>query len=174
MPEELVGHARFLFGLRQQAGDNAANLARHAVRLQWPDVYLAKATLAGRRCELAHGALVSAFQALADATREYERGFAMALLRSGDGAEARAMTAPVRLLDESAAVEVARLREACTQALANAADACNLPFQTSAIFNTTWPVRRSEVPDHYADRGEIRPMGWKGFGPQPLLHVDAK
>jgi hypothetical protein len=176
VPEDLVGHARFLFGLRQEAGDNAANLARHAVRLQWPDVYLAKATLAGRRCELAHGALVGAFQALADATREYERGLAMALLRSGDGREGRAMIAPVRLLDESAAVEVARLREACTRALTNAADACSLPFETSATFDTKWPVRRSEVPEDYADpyRGEIRPMGWKGFGSQPLLHVDAK
>lgn len=68
VPEELVGRARFLFGLRQEAGDNAADLARHAVRLQWSDAYLSKATPAGRRCELAHGALVNAFQALADAT----------------------------------------------------------------------------------------------------------
>lgn len=64
VPEELVGHAQFLFGLRQEAGNNAANLARQAVRLQWSDAYLSKAALAGRRCELAHGALVNAFQAL--------------------------------------------------------------------------------------------------------------
>jgi hypothetical protein len=176
VPEELVGHARFLFGLRREAGDNAADLARHAVRLQWSDAYLSKATLAGRRCELAHGALVNAFQALADATREYERGLAMALLRSGDGPEARALTVPVRLLDESAAVEVARLREVCSRALANAADACSLRFESSATFDTKWPVRRSEVPEEHQDpyKGELRPMGWKGLGPQPILHVDAK
>jgi len=46
VPEGLVGHARFLFGLRQEAGDNAANLSRHAVRLQWPDAHLSKASLA--------------------------------------------------------------------------------------------------------------------------------
>jgi hypothetical protein len=176
VPEELVGCAQFLYALRQEAGDQATDLSRHAVRLQWPDVYLSKATLAGRRCELAHGALVNAFQALSDATREYERGLSMALLRSGDGPQARAMTAPVRLLDESAAVEVARLREVCGRALVNAADACRLPFESSATFDTKWPVRRSEVPGEHEDpyRGEHRPMGWQGFGPQPMLHVDAK
>jgi hypothetical protein len=119
---------------------------------------------------------VNAFQALSDATREYERGLSMALLRSGDGPQARAMTAPVRLLDESAAVEVARLREVCGRALVNAADACRLPFESSATFDTKWPVRRSEVPGEHEDpyRGEHRPMGWQGFGPQPMLHVDAK
>ena len=75
VPEELVGHAHFLFGLRREAADNALQLSRHAVRLRWPDGYLGKVTLAGRRCEVAHGALVTAFQALADATREYERGW---------------------------------------------------------------------------------------------------
>src|SRR4051812_42273198 len=61
IPEELVGHARYLFGLRQEAADNAARLSRHAVRLRWPDGYLGKATLAGKRCEVAHGALIRAF-----------------------------------------------------------------------------------------------------------------
>lgn len=86
------------------------------------------------------------------------------------------MTAAVRLLDESAALEVARLREVCGRALANAADACNLRFETSAIFEIMWPVRRSEVREAGEDlyQGEARPMGWQGFGPQPLLHVDAK
>lgn len=176
VPEELVGHARFLFGLRQEAADDAADLSRHAVRLRWPDGYLAKTTLAGRRCELAHGALVNAFQALADATREYERGLATALLCSGDGAESRAMSMPVRLLDDSAALEVARLREVCALALTHAADACNLRFESSAVFDTKWPVRRSEVPEVGVDpyHGETRPLGWQGLGPQPLLHVDAK
>lgn len=176
VPEELVGHSRFLFGLRQEASDNALNLARHAVRLRWPDAYLARMTLAGRRCELAHGALVNAYQALADATNEYERGLARALLLSGDGPGARALTAPLRLLDEGAAAEVANLRQACRRALTNVGEACNLRFETSAIFETNWPVRRSEVADPSVDpyRGETQPMGWKGLGPQPLLHVDAK
>src|SRR4051794_30852990 len=47
VPEELVGHVRYLFGLRQEAADNAWQLSRHAVRLRWPDAYLGKATLAG-------------------------------------------------------------------------------------------------------------------------------
>ena len=176
VPEALVGHARYLFGLRQEAADLAVDLSRHAVRLRWPDGYLAKTTLAGRRCELAHGALVIALQALADATREYERGLATAVLCSGDGAQARAMSMPVRLLDDTAAVEVAQLREVCTRALTHAAEACNLRFESSAVFDTKWPVRRSEVPGDGVDpyHGEIRPMGWRGFGPQPLLHVDAK
>lgn len=176
VPEELAGHVGFLFGLRQEAQANAAELARHAVRLRWSDSYLSKATLAGRRCELAHGALVSAFRALADAAKEYERGLPMALLRAGDGPRSRPSIAPVRLLDESAAVEVARLREACGEALVKAADSCRLRFGSSATFDTKWPVRRSEVPSdhkgHYS--GEHRPIGWQGFGPQPMLHVDAK
>jgi len=174
VPEELEGHVRYLFGLRREAADNAANLARHRVRLQWSDVYLSKATLAGRRCELAHGALVNAFQAMSDAAKEYERGLPMALLRSGDGAQA--LTAPVRLLNESAAVEVARLREACASALVTAADACRLRFESSVTFETKWPVRRSEVVKRHGDpyRGELRPIGWNGLGRQPMFHVDAK
>lgn len=174
IPEELEGHVRYLFGLRREAADNAANLARHRVRLGWSDVYLSKATLAGRRCELAHGALIQAFHTMAEAAKEYERGVPMALLRSGDGAHA--LTAPVRLLSESAAVEVAGLREACTQALVTAADASGLRFGSSAIFDTRWPVRRSEVAHLDGDpyNGELRPIGWAGLGPQPMLHVDAK
>jgi hypothetical protein len=68
-----------LFGLRQEAEDHVADLGRHAVRLRWPDGYLAKTPLARKRCELAHGALVSAFQSLEDAIREYERGLTAAL-----------------------------------------------------------------------------------------------
>lgn len=176
VPEELVGHVRYLSGLRQEAQDNAFNLARHAVRLQWPDAYVSKATTAARRCEIAHGALVTAFRALADAAREYERGLPMALVKSGDGPEARNLTAPVRLLDEEAASEVAHLREGCREALTTAAEACGLRFNSSALFDTKWPVRRSEIPPKREDvfRGEVRPMGWDGLGSQPLLHVDAK
>src|SRR5689334_12212531 len=72
--EELVGHARYLFGLRSEAEDNAEELSRHAVRLSWPDRYLGRTTLAGKRCTLEHGASMIAFRALADATQEYERG----------------------------------------------------------------------------------------------------
>lgn len=176
VPEALVGHVRYLYGLRQEAQDNAFNLARHAVRLQWPDAYVSKAATAARRCEVAHGALVTAFRALADAAREYERGVPMGLVKSGDGPEARSLTAPVRLLGEESATEVAELREVSREALTTAAEACGPRFETSALFETKWPVRRSEIPDEQADlyRGEVRPMGWSGLGSQPLLHVDAK
>jgi hypothetical protein len=176
VPEELVGHVRYLFGLRQEATDNVARLSRHAVQLRWPDGYLAKVTLAGKRCQLAHGALIQAFDALASATREYERGLAAALLTSGDGASARAYAMPVRLLDQSSSEEVARLREVCERALTHAADSCQLAPASHTLFDTKWPIRRSEVtvagPDVYL--GEVRPMAWTGCGPEPLLHVDAR
>lgn len=176
VPEELVGHTRYLFGLRREAEDNARELSRHAVRLHWPDAYLSRTTLAGKRCALAHGALVTAFQALADASREYERGLATALRWSGDGAQARAPSMPLRMLDESSAAEVVRLRGVCERALTQAADACNLRVRSLTVFDTTWPSRRSEVTRHETDpyQGEIGPMRWTGFGPQPLLHVDAR
>lgn len=176
VPEQLVGHARYLFGLRQEANDHAIEFSRHAVRLQWADAFLSKATFTGKRCQLAHGALIGAFQTLADATKEYERGLAVALLHAGGGVEVRMLSEPVRLLNEDAAAEVARLREECRRALTNAADACKLKFETSAIFEIRWPVRRSEIPDPGEDPYgvESRPMGWSGFGPQPLLHVDAR
>lgn len=176
IPEQLVGHYRYLYGLRQEAADNATHLGRHAVRLRWPDGYMGKATLASKRCEVAHGALVNAFQALADAAREYERGFATALLRSGDGPEVRGLSMPVRLLDDSGAMEVVGLRRACEQALTHAADACNLQFHSPAVFETRWPVHRSETlgPDVDPYGGEVKPLAWTGLGSQPLLHVDAR
>lgn len=176
VPEELVGHTRYLFGLRREAEDNAWELSRHAVRLRWPDGYLGKATLAGKRCTLAHGALVTAFDALADATREYERGLPTALRRCGDGPEARSLSMPLRLLDDSSAAEVGRLREVSERALTHAADACNLRVRSHTVFDTTWPARRSELPPTETDpyQGEVRPMSWTGFGPQPLVHVDAR
>jgi hypothetical protein len=83
---------------------------------------------------------------------------------------------PLRLLDESSAAEVARLRGECERALTHTADACNLRVWSHTVFDTTWPVRRSELGDEGTDpyRGEIRPMSWTGSGPQPLLHVDAR
>src|SRR6476620_295563 len=42
VPEELVGHIRYLFALRREAADNAWELSRHTVRLRWPDGYLAR------------------------------------------------------------------------------------------------------------------------------------
>ena len=176
LPEQLVGHARFLFGLRQEAIQNTRSLARHAVRLGWSDAQLSRVTPAARRCEIAHGALMNAFQVMAEATKEYERGLSMALLLSGDGSEARALVAPVRLLDESAAEEVAKLGDLCEKELVKTADACRLRFGSSALFDTKWPVRRSEVPEELGDpyQGEHRPIGWNGLGPQPMLHVDAK
>lgn len=176
MPEEVVGHARFLYGLRQEARDNASRFSRHAAQLRWPDGYLGKVTLAGERCRVAHGALIQAFESLAQATREYERGLGAALQRSGDGGAARPLTMPVRLLDEPAAAETARLREVCERALVQAADACNLPVRTHVVLESKWPVQRSEVSPEVCDpyRGEVRPMSWSGLGPQPLLHVNAR
>ena len=176
VPEELVGHTRYLFGMRREAEDNAWELSRHTVRLRWPDGYLGKATLAGKRCTLAHGALVTAFDALAEAARQYERGLPAALKRCGDGPNARSQSMPLRLLDHSSAAEVARLREVYERALTHAADACNLRVRSHTVFDTTWPARRSEIPSTETDRyqGEVRPMSWTGLGPQPLLHVDAR
>lgn len=176
VPEVLVGHVTYLYGLRREAIDNVRRLSSHAVRLQWPDGYLSRSTLAGRRCELAHGALVTAFQALADAALEYERGLPAALERSGGGAEGRPLSMPVRLLDEAAAQQVARLRDVCDTALTNAAAATGLGNPALLVLDSTWPVRRSEAvaltPNPYL--GEIRPMKWSGLGPQPALHVDAR
>lgn len=176
VPEELVGHVHYLHSLRVEASDNVVRLSSHAVRLRWPDGYLSRATLAGKRCELAHGALVTAFRTLADSAREYERGLAAALQTCGDGPKLRAPTMPVRLLDEAAAEEVARLRETCDEALAHTAAATALRNEAFLLLEATWPVRRSETVALAADpyRGEIRPMGWQGFGAQPLLHVDAR
>jgi hypothetical protein len=46
----------------------------------------------------------------------------------------------------------------------------------AAIFDIKWPVRRSELLEPAADpyKAELRPLGGTGFGPQPLLHVDAR
>lgn len=176
IPEALAGHVNYLYGIRREAADNVTRLSTHAARLRWPDGYLSRTTLAGKRCELAHGALITAFQTLADAALEYERGLPAALRGSGNGAEGRALTLPVRLLDEVGAQEVARLRSVCETALSHAAAATRLRHQVLLVLGATWPVRRSEVavasPDPY--RGEIRPMGWSGLGSQPAVHVDAR
>jgi hypothetical protein len=176
VPEELVGHAHYLHSVRVEASDNALRLGSHAVRLRWPDGYLSRATLASKRCELAHGALVTAFGTLADAAREYERGLAVALRHCDGGLELRAATMPVRLLDEAAAEEMARLRKTCDAALAHTAAASGIGNEAFLLLEATWPVRRSEAVALAADpyRGEIRPLGWRGFGAQPLLHVDAR
>lgn len=176
VPEELASHVRYLFSLRREAQDNAAELGRHAAQLRWTDGHLSSKSLAGKRCELAHGSLIKAFHSLAQASREYERGLRGALKACGDGAEARPLSAPVRLLDEDGAAEVARLRDDCGSALTETADALRLPFRSHVAFETTWPVRRSEILPEGVDPydGEIKPMGWGGLGPEPLLHVDAR
>jgi hypothetical protein len=176
VPEVLVGHVHYLNSLRVEASDNATRLGCHAVRLHWPDVYLSRLTVAGKRCQLAHGALITAFQTVADAAREYERGLAGALQGCGIGPEGRAPSMPVRLLNESAADEVARLREKCDVALAHTVAATRLRIEAFILLEATWPVRRSEAAALGADPygGEIRPMGWRGCGGQPLLHVDAR
>ena len=50
---------------------------------------------------------------------------------------------PLRLPDETAYEEVARLRDVCEQGMTHAVDACNLRFMSAAIFDVTWPIRRS-------------------------------
>jgi hypothetical protein len=176
VPEALVGHVHYLNSLRLEAIDNATRLSSHAVRLRWPDVYLSRGTPAGKRCQLAHGALITAFQTLADSAREYERGLGRALQTCGKEAGVRTAGMPVRLLDKAAADEVARLRESCNVALAHTVAVTRLRNEPFVLFEATWPVRRSEAAamggDPYA--GEIRPMGWRGSGGQALLHVDAR
>ena len=83
---------------------------------------------------------------------------------------------PVRLLDDPSAAEVARIRDACGEALTKAADACKLQIPSHIVFETKWPVRRSEIAEPGSDpyHGEVHPMGWTGFGAQPLVHVDAR
>lgn len=176
VPEALVGHLHYLNNLRVEAADNATRLGRHAVRLCWPDVYLSRGTPAGHRCQLAHGALITAFQTLADSAREYERGLGRALQACGNEEGVRTASMPVRLLDESAADEVARLRESCNVALADAVAVTRLRNEPFILFEATWPVRRSEAAAMGAApyAGEIRPMGWRGLGGQALLHVDAR
>lgn len=176
VPEALASHVRYLFSLRREAKDNAAQLARHAVQLRWTDGYLSSRSLAGKRCELAHGSLVKAFQILAEASREYERGLRLALQVCGDGTEGRPLSAPVRLLDEEGADEVGRLRDDCGSALTESADALGLRFSSHVVFEAKWPVRRSELLPEGIDPygGEVRPLGWGGLGPEPLLHVDAR
>lgn len=175
IPEALVGHSHYLYGLRVEASDNANRLSRHALRLRFPDAYLTRVTLAETRCEIVHGALVEAFKSFAQAAREYERGLGTALVQCGDGASARSLRSPVRVLDEDSAETVKSLRDKCSSATAGAADALGLRTFSKGVFDARWPVRRSEVTArHDAYEGEARPMGWDGFGAQPLLHVDAQ
>lgn len=175
VPEELVGQAQYLFALRREAKDHCTRLSRHAVRLRWPDAY-SKLTLAGKRCELAHGGLVTAFRTLADAAREYERGTGQALLNCGDGPAGRLPASPVRVLDERGAEEVARLREVFESSVLSVADAARVRLRSDDVFEVAWPVWRSELSSAELDPygGEVRPMGWSGFGSQPRLNVDAR
>lgn len=176
VPEALVGQVNYLHSLRVEATDNATRLGSHALRLHWPDVYLSRGNLSSKRCQLAHGALLTAFQSLAEAAREYERGLIRALETCGDGPTSRTPSMPVRLLDESGADAVARLRDTCDTALAHTVAVTRLRNAFLTVFEATWPVRRSEVDVLGADpyNGEVRPLGWAGFGDQPMLHPDAR
>lgn len=58
---------------------------------------------------------------------------------------------PVRLLNESAAEEVARLRENCDVALAHTVAAMRVRNEAFILLEATWPVRRSEAAALRAD-----------------------
>lgn len=97
-----------------------------------------------------------------------------AALQSG-GPRLDQLTAPVALLDEAAASELARLRTRFDEAFRAAADICGLRGWALTMYEAKWPIRVSELPDSATElyRGEVRPMGWTGLGSQPILHVDA-
>jgi hypothetical protein len=174
VPEPIVGHMRYLSGLRQESEDYASNAGRHSVRLRWPDSYLTRLTPTARRCELVTEKLRVAGESLVQACRLYEMGTTDAL-RSG-GPRADQLAAPVALLDEATASELARLRNRFDEALRAAADICRLDGWAWTMYEAKWPIRVSELPDSAAElyRGEVRPMGWTGLGSQPFLHVDAR
>lgn len=121
-----------------------------------------------------HGKLQVAGESLAQACRLYEMGTADAL-RSG-GPRADQLAAPVALLDEATASELARLRSRFDEAFRAAADICRLQGWALTMYEAKWPIRVSELPDSAAKlyHGEVRPFGWTGFGSQPILHVNAR
>lgn len=69
VPEPIVGHTGYLFGLRQESKDYASEAGRHSVRLRWPDSYLTRLTPTARRCELVMEKLRVAGESLAQACR---------------------------------------------------------------------------------------------------------
>jgi hypothetical protein len=174
LPEPIVGHMRYLFGLRQDSQDHASQVGRHSVRLRWPDTYLTRWTATAKRCELVMEKLRVAGESLAQACRLYEMGVAAAL--ASDGPKADQLAAPVALLDEANATELAKLRSRFEEALRAAAEICGLRGWAMTMYEAKWPVRVSELPDSVAQlyHGEVRPMGWTGLGSQPILHVDAR
>lgn len=174
LPEPIVGHMVYLFGLRQESEDHASRVGRHSVRLHWPDSYLPHWTSTAKRCELAMQQLRIAGESLAQACRLYEKGTAAALLSGGLRADQ--LTDPVALLDEASASELARLRTRFDEAFRAAADICRLGGWAVTMYEAKWPIRVSELPDSAGElyRGEVMPMGWIGLGSQPILHVDAR
>jgi hypothetical protein len=88
---------------------------------------------------------VTAFNWLANAAREYERGLPRALRSNGDGASALSLRAPVRVLDRGLASEMTDRRRECTLAAATAADALGLRYMAAAVFDSKWPIWHWEV-----------------------------
>jgi hypothetical protein len=174
VPELIVGHTRYLFGLQQESGDYASQAGRHSVRLRWPDSYLSHWTSTAKRCELIMEKLRVAGESLAQACRLYDMG-AMAALQAG-GPRANQLAAPVALLDDASAGELARLRNSFDEAFRAAADICGIKGWAWTMYEAKWPIRISELPDSAGTlyRGEVSPMGWAGFGSQPILHTDAR
>ena len=178
IPEQVVGHMRYLNGIRQECRDLASELGRHSVRLRWPDGYLNRVTLAGRRCETAHTGLGRAAESLALAAREYERMFGVVVNRHSADPAIATIPGPAEtlcLLDQAAAAELTAFRESFAEGVRAVSDVLYPGDRRNITIDGTWPIYRSEVDreaDHY--QGEVRPMAWTGFGDQPLTHVDAR
>lgn len=132
VPEELVSHVRYCSSCGEKRETTQGN--SHGMQFNFVGLTATCPPRAwqGERCQLAHGSLIKAFQALAEASREYERGLRRALQTCGDGPDARPLRTPVRLLDEEGAEEVARLRDDCGSALTETADALRLPTRRCA------------------------------------------
>lgn len=171
-----LGQHRYLFGLRQELVDLTSELGRHTHRLRWPDGYLTRETLAGKRCTLAHEALARSTSAMGAAAREYD-GMLADILNQGRSTLRASHThdAALLLLGKSDTAQLHRLRTECQEAMRAAGDVLAPGARQWNTIDCTWPIWRSELPagdDPY--RGEVRPMAWTGFGDQPLIHVDAR
>jgi hypothetical protein len=178
IPEPVVGQLRFLFGIRQECRDLASETGRHPVRLRWPDGYLGRTTLAGRRCEAAHHGLQKAAEALALAACEYERMFGTVVAQQSSESAPAALLGlpePLRLLDPGAAAELAGFRDSFAEGIRIVSDVLYPGDRRNNTIDATWPIYRSEIVrdvDHY--QGDVRPLAWTGMGDQPITHVDAQ
>jgi hypothetical protein len=174
--EPIICHVAYLFAIRQECGDLASQAARHSVRLRWADGYLSRRSLAAKRCELANENLRIAASALADACKVYERNIGQSLMSGTPSTSDIRPAAPITLLDEVSASQLAQIRVCFDEAVRALADVTGLRDWTVTMHESMWPIRHSELPASAGELygGEIRPMGWTGFGSRPIIHVDAR